>query len=348
MKKSGSVSVKDIAARMNVSLSTVNKALTGKSGISEKRRQEILAVSKEMGYECNPIAQSLARNPITIGVIFPDKWSDYFRAINIGMRDEFAKIEKYKVKSSVYITSDKDVENGNSLKEWLIKENINAVILCVSAHKSTTVVENTIAELSLPVFQVGEEKKYSKMISSVAINVVMAGNLVADFFNCVYGNNVKAVALIGYNDINAHKEKADAFKENIEKNGGTVYTIEETYDDSEEAYNAMRRVYEKYPDVNAVYACTATSSYACRYIEENKLEKQIIFVGTDFFENLQEYMKKGIIKATVFQNQEKLGATVVRAIYDYLVGKNSFGYEEVSSVEKIVINPVLYFKSNIE
>jgi len=348
MKKSGSVSVKDIAERMNISLSTVNKALTGKSGISEKRRNEVLAVSKEMGYECNRIAQSLARNPITIGIIFPDKWSDYYRAINIGMREEFASLEKYKVKSSIYFTSGKDVQSGESLKEWIVKENIKAIILCASAHESADVVEETITHFSLPVFQVGEEQKYSKMISSVVTNVVMAGNLAADFLNCIYGKNIKAVALTGFKNIDSHREKAEAFKNNVEKAGGTVYAIEETSDDPEKAYEVMKKLCEKYPDINAVYAATATSSYACEFIAEKNIQDKIVFIGTDMFDSLKEYMKKDVIRATVFQNQEKLGATVVRSIYDYFVEKNSFGYENVSSVDKIVVNPVLYLKSNIE
>lgn len=348
MKKNGTVSVKDIAEKMNISLSTVNKALTGKSGISEKRRREVLAVAKEMGYECNRIAQSLARNPITIGVIFPDKWSDYYRAIDIGMREEFKSLAKYKVKSSVYFTSEKDVLCGEDLKEWIVKEDIKAIILCASAHESADVVEKTITTFSLPVFQVGEEQKYGKMISNVVTNVVMAGNLAANFLNCIYGENIRAVVLTGFKNVGVHREKAESFKKSVEKAGGIVYATEETFDEPEKAYEVMKDLYKKHPDINAVYASTAISSYACKFIDEKKLKDKVVFIGTDMFESLKAYMKKDVIKATIFQNQEKLGATVVRSAYDYIVEKNSFGYENVSQVDKIIVNPVIYLKTNIE
>ena len=63
------VTVKDIASRMGISLSTVNKALTGKPGVSEERRAEVVAVAKEMGYVVNHMAQSLSRKPIHIGIV---------------------------------------------------------------------------------------------------------------------------------------------------------------------------------------------------------------------------------------------------------------------------------------
>ena len=50
------VSVKDIAARCNVSVATVSKALNGYSDISKEKRDYINAVAKEMGYFPNAAA----------------------------------------------------------------------------------------------------------------------------------------------------------------------------------------------------------------------------------------------------------------------------------------------------
>ncbi|MBQ9985849.1 MAG: helix-turn-helix domain-containing protein, partial [Oscillospiraceae bacterium] len=50
-------SVKDIAARLHISLSTVHKALTGKPGVSEARREQVLEVARELGYVVNTAAQ---------------------------------------------------------------------------------------------------------------------------------------------------------------------------------------------------------------------------------------------------------------------------------------------------
>ena len=44
------VTMKDIAAEMNVSIVTVSKALSGKDGVSEKLREEIVRKANQMGY----------------------------------------------------------------------------------------------------------------------------------------------------------------------------------------------------------------------------------------------------------------------------------------------------------
>ena len=43
------VTLKDIAQRMGVTITTVHKALNGLTGVSEKKRAEILKVADEMG-----------------------------------------------------------------------------------------------------------------------------------------------------------------------------------------------------------------------------------------------------------------------------------------------------------
>ena len=52
------VTMKDIAARMDVSVNTVHKALTGKPGVSDEVRARIASLAAEMGYRRNANASS--------------------------------------------------------------------------------------------------------------------------------------------------------------------------------------------------------------------------------------------------------------------------------------------------
>ena len=82
------VSVKDIAQKLNISLSTVHKALTGKSGVSEERRREVMRAAHDMGYVVNSVAQSLARKDINIGILMPSEWQGYFEHMKAGIEKE--------------------------------------------------------------------------------------------------------------------------------------------------------------------------------------------------------------------------------------------------------------------
>ncbi len=61
-----SVTLKDVAEKLGVTITTVHKALNGKEGVSEKRRAEIMKVAAQMGYKVNYMASSLSKKNFTL------------------------------------------------------------------------------------------------------------------------------------------------------------------------------------------------------------------------------------------------------------------------------------------
>ena len=77
------VTICDIAKKVGCASSTVSKALNNSKEVSEKKKIEILAVAKEMGYVPNASARSLAtKNSWSIGVLFSED-------LNIGLEHHF-------------------------------------------------------------------------------------------------------------------------------------------------------------------------------------------------------------------------------------------------------------------
>ncbi|MBR6582476.1 MAG: LacI family DNA-binding transcriptional regulator [Treponema sp.] len=67
------ITLKELAARCNVSIATVSNILNGKSNVGEETRQRILQVIKETGYRPNIMARGLrATKTKTIGLIVED------------------------------------------------------------------------------------------------------------------------------------------------------------------------------------------------------------------------------------------------------------------------------------
>lgn len=67
------VSMKDIALRCGVSMSTVSKALNGRVDVGAAKKEQILKVAKELGYTANSAARALKTNrTYSIGIVFTD------------------------------------------------------------------------------------------------------------------------------------------------------------------------------------------------------------------------------------------------------------------------------------
>ena len=63
------VKLADIAEKLNVSVVTVSKALSGQKGVSEELREKIKDLADEMGYVPIHSNQKNKNNSYTIGVI---------------------------------------------------------------------------------------------------------------------------------------------------------------------------------------------------------------------------------------------------------------------------------------
>ena len=84
---SGSVTIKDISTKLNISATSVHRALMGKDGLSDSLRELILATADEMGYERNYAASAIKRKTIRIAVVMPQDQGLYYEYIWRGIRD---------------------------------------------------------------------------------------------------------------------------------------------------------------------------------------------------------------------------------------------------------------------
>ena len=74
--------LKDVANRLNLSVSTVSRVVNGKGYVKEQTRKRVLECLEACNYVPNEIARSLqARETMTIGVVVPDLCETYFGRI---------------------------------------------------------------------------------------------------------------------------------------------------------------------------------------------------------------------------------------------------------------------------
>lgn len=73
------ITIKDVAKRLNCSVSTVSRAFNDKYDIRKETRDQILATAKEMGYSPNPFAKLLLKQCSNqIGVVVPEFINSFF------------------------------------------------------------------------------------------------------------------------------------------------------------------------------------------------------------------------------------------------------------------------------
>ncbi len=348
------VSVKDIAAKLNVSLSTVHKALTGKPGIGEVRRREIIQIAEEMGYSVNAAAQALSRKSINIGIIIPSEWQEYFADLKRGIDSELCALDELNVNGVYYtipissLSEDKNPFNETNIKKWISDNRIDAILYCASHYAVNAPASDILSTVGTPVFWIGGGTDIPFCVSNITLDAALTGKLAADFLSCAVSGKPKSAVFTGSMKTNVHKAKTEAFCERMIQNGGEVIEIYETEDDPDKAYEKMKELYSKHNDVNAIYVSTSTSEPICRFTEEFVPKGKITLLGTDIFDSLTEYIKKDIVKATISQNQEEVGKLAASYAYEYVNKTHSYGHADWKPQHVLLVKPTLLLKANIE
>ena len=131
------VTIKEIARRLNVSVSTVSRALHDHPSIGLAMRQQVKKLAGELNYEPNQAAISFKRGKtFTIGAILPNLGEEFF-SIAINGIEDVAVSNKYTV---LIGQSRDDVEREKQITETMRKHRVDGLI--VSLSKNTVSYEH--------------------------------------------------------------------------------------------------------------------------------------------------------------------------------------------------------------
>jgi len=90
--KKHQTTILDIAKELNISKSTVSRALTGHPNINSKTKAMVIELAEKLDYQRNMLAISLITNKSnTIGIMVPEFTSSYFSQVIIAAQQEAAK-----------------------------------------------------------------------------------------------------------------------------------------------------------------------------------------------------------------------------------------------------------------
>jgi LacI family transcriptional regulator len=94
-RKSKAVTIRDVASKAGVSVTTVSRVLNGKDDISEETTKKVLAVIQDLGYASSLAARGLrSHRTNVIGLIVPDVATYFCQGILRGVNQAIAKLDK--------------------------------------------------------------------------------------------------------------------------------------------------------------------------------------------------------------------------------------------------------------
>jgi DNA-binding LacI/PurR family transcriptional regulator len=132
------VTLKDIAKKAGVNISTVSKALNDNKEISRGKREEIKRIAEELNYSPNISARTLVgKGSNSIGVIFPEIRSNYYAKMFYYIQNELEDTNF----SLIMATTNFELANEKKYIQVFSTRRVDGIVLVASMNKE---IENTL------------------------------------------------------------------------------------------------------------------------------------------------------------------------------------------------------------
>lgn len=158
------ITIKDVARKLKVSVSTVSRAFNDKYDIRAETKELILKTAKEMGYKPNPIARKLIQQrSLNIGILVPEFINSFFPEVIIGAQEIL--IEKgYQV---LIMQSNESAEIELKNLETMLDNMVDGLIVSLCSENKNIERYKSIIESGTPIVffnRVIEELPASKVV----------------------------------------------------------------------------------------------------------------------------------------------------------------------------------------
>lgn len=205
------VTIKDLAKKLNVSVSTVSRAFNDKYDIRKETRDLILKTADEMGYYPNPIAKKLCQQKTyNIGVVVPEFINEFYAEIIIAIQEVLMECG-YQV---LIMQSDNDPELELKNVKTLLHAMVDGIIIAPISHSENVEFYLKKFQEEIPmvfVNRVEHNMPASKVIfDNVKWSFFATEHLIRQGFQKIYH-------LSAYNYLTVGNERTDGFKQAMKK-----------------------------------------------------------------------------------------------------------------------------------
>ena len=264
------LTLKDIAIALNISVTTVSKALKNYPDVSVKTKERVKAYAEKVNFTPNSFAAYLRTHESkTVGIIIPQLNHFFFSSILRGIITEAEKNEYM----TFILCSDESYELEKTQIQRLLNKNVDGIFLSIAdkTHDLTHIQNIMDKDTNLVIFD-----KYSKLTpcSSVVIDDRKAAYTAVEH---LIKKGKKRIAhfrgpLLPQNSIDRFLGYRRALEENgIEYDKDLVFICDEINDS--EGYDHMQQILDQKMDVDAIFAVADLPAVgAIKCLIENKVQ----------------------------------------------------------------------------
>ena len=210
MKKG--IRLKDIATKLNMSISTVSKSLNSDQSISPLTKRRVEELAKQWGYVPNESARHFKLNKtFTIGLILPDLTDQFFVAAINGV-ENIAEQEKYNI---ILGQTHEDVVKEETIANVMLKNRVDGMIVAVTKDTVDMTFFEKFKSVGIPVVCIVREPN-NHSFNCISINNEEGGFKATNFL--IEKGHCRVAHIMGPKTLQISELRLQGYMQALEKN----------------------------------------------------------------------------------------------------------------------------------
>jgi LacI family transcriptional regulator len=344
---SSRITIRDVAEKAGVSVSSVHFALSGKKGVSEETREKIRRVADELGYHLNTSASLLKRRIQNITVCVPsedDNTRFYFRPVWKGIRSFEEKNPEGASFHNIMFNPEDPSEARWEIRQRVADGRVDGLLTVGTidftgddwaeiARKGVSVGFVTVAPQNFRDFRCCVESNYR------VIGRTMAEMIVSHIEP--YGSIFLSAGNPGWF---SHAGIVKGFDEYMFENRIPNMVYKDcSYTIDEQNYEHFKRAVSR-PDVAACASVFSQGTIMLgKALEETRKAGRIYAVGSDISPESVDMLRRKTYDAILEKNPYAQGYVGLQSLYEDLVGQQPTGAKD----GRILIGSEIVLRSNL-
>ena len=308
------ITIRDVAEKAGVSISTVHQALNGKKGVGDETRSRIQEVAASLGYQPNPMASNLKRKAKRIAVIFPR--SAYYKTVWSGARDYLDASANLNLECIEMPYSDGERQGAfrDEFFAGLDQQHIDGILITGHSDVFSRADWQSIESRGIAVTLLGADLPMSHRIFCVLPDYEIIGRTMAELLLSRIPPFGSIALCAGNPKWEPHAKVVQGFDAYLEQEQATNRVYRNySWDGQEDSLIDVIRMISQ-PDVAACCSVLSQSSVLLgRALQETGKAGKVFAVGSDLSPENITFLQSGVFNNLIEKNpyaQGYLGAKV--------------------------------------
>lgn len=337
----------DVAKKVGISRSTVQRALNNSGPVEEEIHKKILEAAKELGYKVNLAAKQLAqKKPLNLHAFLVKPQNYHIHEL---FKTGFTKAvseKDYNVSLNITETpSDNAIEQKKSIEHILLTyPDLDGIILHPIHHYILNDELKKIRKLNIPLISLDSDVGGDNRLAFIGENYYKGGRILGDLLTKILQEGTNVITISPDNEFEVFQNRLKGFSDIINKNEGFYITHHLKVNSISNAYHNTVNILKKNRNIKGIFTTINIEAVAQALIHSGR--KDIFLCGFDLNDQISELIKKDIINIALFQRPKLQGYIAAKTLLNYLVS-NEIKRKEVFVGYDIVTKENLDIKTEI-